>query len=176
MSDTLKEEGLNLFRRGMHDEALAKFEAAAASYAEDEDALGQGEMLNNIGVVQRVRQNWPAAEAAFHEALSKFEEAGDDNRRAQVLGNLGDLHAFQGEREEAAKHYSDGAELMAKTGDRQKQAQLLRALSLLRLRQRRVVEALFLMEESLSTRPRLNPFQRFFRFLLRLALKLAGGQ
>lgn len=176
MSNTLKEEGLNLFRRGMHDEALAKFEAASASYAEAGDALGQGEMLNNIGVVQRVRRDWPAAEAAFHEAIGKFEKAGDENRRAQVLGNLGDLHAFKGEREEAAIFYSDAAELMAATGDHQKQAQLLRALSLLRLRQGRVVDALFLMEESLSTQPNLNPFQRLFRSLLRLVLKLAGGQ
>ncbi|MFW5942241.1 MAG: tetratricopeptide repeat protein [bacterium] len=175
MSDELKEEGLALFRRGMHDEALAKFEAAASAYAESGDEAARGEMLNNIGVVQRVRQNWEAAEDAFCDAIDLFEKSGDDHRRAQSLGNLGDLYAFQGQPETAAHYYSEAVELMAASGDREKQAQLLRALSLLRLRQRRFVEAMGLMEQSLQTRPRLNIFQRFFLFLIGIVHRLLGG-
>lgn len=175
MSDELKEEGLGLFRRGLHDEALAKFQKAAASYAEAGEAAGRGEVLNNIGVIRRVQREWEAAIAAFREAEEIFAETGDENRRAQVLGNLGDLYATQGEREKAARHYSDAAELMAQSGDREKQADLLRTLSLLRLRQRRVMEAMVLMEQSLSTRPRLNPMQRLFRGLIRFAMGLMGG-
>lgn len=176
MSDELKEEGLRLFRQGQHEEALAKFEAAASSYAETGDEESRGEVLNNIGVIQRMRRNWSAAEEAFHEAITVFDGAGDDGRRAQALGNLGDLYAFQGQREEAARHYSDGAELLANSGDYEKQAQLLRALSLLRLRQRRILESLVLMEQSLDVRPRLNPFQGLFHALLRFMLRLLGGQ
>ncbi|MDX1689220.1 MAG: tetratricopeptide repeat protein [Candidatus Promineifilaceae bacterium] len=175
MSDELKEEGLGLFRRGLHDEALEKFEMAAASYAEAGDKAERGEVLNNIGVIHRVRREWQAAIDAFDEAAAIFSEIGDENRRAQVLGNLGDLYAYQGERKEAARHYSDAAELMAQTGDRARQAELLRALSLLRLRQRRVMEAMMLMEQSLSVRPRLNPLQRLFRGLIRFAMRLMGG-
>jgi len=176
MSDELKEEGLALFRRGMHDEALSKFEAAKRSYAEAGDTVGRGEVLNNIGVVQRVRQNWDAAAAALDEAIDLFAESGDENRQGQALGNLGDFYAFRGNPDEAARHYSDGAELLARSGDYERQAQLLRALSLLRLRQRRVVEALMLMEQSLDVRPRLNPLQRLLRLLIRFSSGLIGGR
>lgn len=175
MSDELKEEGLALFRRGQHEEALAKFEAAAASYAESDDFAGQGEMLNNIGVVQRVLRNWDASENAFNDAIALFTSAGDDGRKGQALGNLGDLYAFRGQPEAAARYYSDGAELLAQAGDRDKQAQLLRALSLLRLRQRRIVEALGLMRQSLEVRPSLNPLQKLFLSLINFAMRLAGG-
>lgn len=175
MSDELKEEGLGLFRRGQHDEALEKFEKAAASYAEAGEKAGRAEMLNNIGVIRRLQRQWDAAIAAFSEAEAIFAETGDENRRAQVLGNLGDLYASQGEGDRAARHYSDAAEIMAQSGDRQKQAELLRALSLLRLRQRRIMEAMMLMEQSLDVRPRINLLQRLFRTLIRFATRLMGG-
>ncbi len=175
MSDELKEEGLALFRRGQHEEALAKFEAAARSYAESENVAGEGEMFNNIGVLQRVLRNWDAAEKAFEQAIALFTTAGDEGRKGQALGNLGDLYAFRGQPEAAARYYSDGAEMLAKAGDHARQAQLLRALSLLRLRQRRIVESLGLMRLSLETRPALNPLQKLFLSLINFALRLAGG-
>ena len=174
MSDELKREGLGLFRRGLHDEALEKFEEAAASYAEEGNKAERAEMLNNIGVIRRVQHRWEAATTAFTKAAAIFSEIGDENGRAQVLGNLGDLYARQGETEKAARHYSDAAELMAKSDDREKQAALLRALSLLRLRQRRLLEAMLLMEQSLNVRPRLNVLQRLFRGLIRFAMGLMG--
>ena len=175
MSEQLKEEGMALFRRGMHDEALSKFEAAAHAFAEAGDDVGRGEALNNIGVVQRVRQEWDAAEEALKEAIELFVKAGDTNRHGQALGNLGDFYAYRGKTEEAAHYYSDGAELLARSGDRERQAQLLRTLSLLRLRQRRVMEAMGLMEQSLETRMRLNPFQRLFLMMIRFTGRLMGG-
>lgn len=175
MSDQLKEEGLALFRRGMHDEALSKFEAAAQSYGEAGNDIGRAEALNNIGVVQRVRRDWEAAEDALKEAIELLAKAGDDNRLGQALGNMGDFYAFRGQPDEAAHYYSDGAELMARTGDGERQAQLLRALSLLRLRQRQVVEAVMLMEQSLEARPGLNIFQRIFLSLIRFTRRLMGG-
>lgn len=176
MSDQLKEEGLALFRRGMHDEALSKFEAAAHAYAESGDDIGRAEALNNVGVVQRVRRDWDAAEGALKEAIELFAKAGDENRHGQALGNMGDFYAFRGQADDAARYYSDGAELMARSGDGERQAQLLRALSLLRLRQRRVVEAVALMEQSLEARPQLNLLQRLFLAMIRFTGRLMGGQ
>lgn len=176
MSEQLKEEGLAFFRRGMHDEALSKFEAAAHAFAEEGNDLGRAEALNNIGVVQRVRNEWPAAEAALKEAAALFAQAGDDNRHGQALGNLGDYYAFRGDQEEAAHYYSDGAELLGRSGDGERQAQLLRALSLLRLRQRRLTESIFVMEQSLEARTRLNPFQRLFLLMIRFTGRLMGGR
>lgn len=175
MSEQLKEEGMALFQRGMMDEALSKFEAAAHAFGEAGDHLGRAEALNNIGVVQRMRREWAAAESALKEAIELFAEAGEANRQGQALGNLGDFYAFRGRADEAARHYSDGAELLARSGDRDRQAQLLRALSLLRMRQRRLVEAVMLMEQSLEARTRLNPFQRLFLLMIRFTGRLMGG-
>lgn len=175
VAEQLKEEGLALFRRGLHDEALSKFEASAQAYTEAGDDIGRAEALNNVGVVQRVRREWDAAETALKEAIELLAVAGDDNRHGQAVGNLGDFYAFRGDPEKAATYYSDGAELLARSGDRERQSQLLRALSLLRLRQRRVLEAIVHMEQSLGVRPSLNPFQRLFLGLIRLARRLMGG-
>lgn len=174
MSDQLKEEGLGLFRQGRREEAVAVFEKAAASYLAMGDDAGRGEMLNNIAVIYRMDNQPEAALEMFAEAEKVFRESGDRGRQGMVLGNLGDLYAFQGQPEEAARHYSDGAELLAEAGEPEKQAQILRALSLLNLRRRRIVEAMGLMEQSLRVRPRLNPFQRFFLLLLRFVLGMSG--
>lgn len=175
MSDPLKEEGLKLFQQGSHDAALAKFQAALEAYTADNDQTGRAEMFNNIGVIHRIYRNWGEAIAAFSQAETIFKTIGDDNRLGQVWGNLGDLYAFQGEREKSAGYYSDSAEAFARAKDHGRQSQVLRALSLLRLRQRRFVEAMRLMEMSQSILPQPNLLQRFWRALLRFALGLFGG-
>ena len=173
MSDQLKEEGLGLFRQGKREEAIAKFEEAAASYLATGDDAGRGEVLNNIAVIYRMENKPQAALEMFAEAEKLFQKSGDRGRQGMVLGNLGDLYAFQGRLEEAARYYSDGAELLAAAGEREKQAQLLRALSLLSLRRRRFVEAMGLMEQSLAVRPRLNILQRLFLSMLRFVLGMS---
>ena len=172
MSDELKEEGLALFRQGNHEEALAVFNAAAESYAAAGNETGRGEMLNNIGVVQRVNQNWPEAMAALNEAQAVFESVGDVDRQAQALGNMGDLYAAQGEEEQAVRSYSDAAELFARVGDKAKESQVLRALALYHLRRRHMTQALMIMDQSYTVHPHPNIFQRLFHGLIRFALAL----
>ncbi len=174
MSDELKEAGLALFRQGQRAEAMIRFEEAAAAYAAAGNIVGEGEALNNIGVIRRVEHEWPAAEEAFRRAAQLFQEAGDRVREAQVLGNVGDLYAYQGRADEAGKYYSDAAEMMAAAGEGEKQAQLLRALSLLRLRQRHVLEAIHLMDQSLEVRPQLTVPQRLFKVLTNFLLRIMG--
>jgi tetratricopeptide (TPR) repeat protein len=174
MSDELKEAGLALVRQGQRAEAMIRFEEAAAAYAAAGNTVGEGEALNNIGVIRRMEHEWPAAEEAFRRAAGLFQEAGDRVREAMVLGNIGDLYAYQGRGEEAGKYYSDAAEMMAAAGDREKQAQLLRALSLLRLRQRHIMEAIFIMGQSLEVRPQLSFPQRLFQGLINFLLRVMG--
>lgn len=176
MPEELKAQGQDLFRRGAYDEALAVFEQAAAGFAEQGDAIGQGEMLNNMGVIYRVRREWETAVTTLTQAQTLFQQAGDVNRQAQTLGNLGDLHAARKKPDDAARCYSEAAALFAQNNDRDKQSQVLRALSLLRLRQGRWLEAMMRMEESLTVAPRLGPGRWLFRWLLRFALGLFGGR
>lgn len=175
-ADELKEEGLRLFQAGDYEGALAQFETAVSAFAAANNLTGQAEMWNNIGVIQRMRGKRDLALPALTQAADAFAQLGDANRQAQALGNLGDLHGFGKKPEEAARCYSDAAALFAQDGDRDKQAQVLRALSLLRLRQGKVMQAMMHMEESLTANPHAGFFGGIFRGLLRFALKLMGAR
>lgn len=172
----LKEEGLRLFQQGKRSEALAVFEQAAAGFAAQEDVVSQAEMLNNIGVIQRVQGQMEAAVATLTQAADLFNQIGDASRHAQTLGNLGDLYAGQKNYTEAARHYSNAAAQFAQSNEKEKQAQVLRALSLMELRRGQWLAAIMRMEESLQARPRLSLPQRLFKWLLRFANRLLGGQ
>lgn len=174
--DDLKEEGLKLFQRGELDNAVSTFETAVSAYAAAQNPVGQAEMLNNIGVIQRMRGNHEESLEAFTTANQLCQQANDVNRRAQVLGNMGDLYAGMGDKETAARYYSDSAELFAQCGDAQKQSQVLKALSLLRLRQGHWTNAMMHMESSLSVRPRRGLFGSLFLGMIRFALSLFGGK
>lgn len=172
----LKEEGMRLFQQGKRREALAAFEQAAAGFAAQEDVGNQAEMLNNIGVVQRVQGEWQTAVTTLTQAADLFQQIGDATRQAQTLGNLGDLHAGQKNYTEAARQYSNAAAQFAQSNEKEKQAQVLRALSLMELRRGQWLAAIMRMEESLQARPRLSLPQRLFKGLLRFANRLLGGQ
>jgi|GEM_PF-2088881 tetratricopeptide (TPR) repeat protein len=172
MTDELKEKGLEQFRRGEREQALATFTAAADAYAAADNETGRGEMLNNIGVIQRINRNWPEAIAALTEAQGLFAAAGDLDRQAQALGNLGDMYAANGEEQLAIQSYSDSAELFARAGEKAKESQVLWALSLYHLRQRHVAQAMMIMDRSYAVHPHPNIFQRLFQALIRFALAL----
>jgi len=128
-ADSLKEEGLKLFQRGARDEALAVFEKAADAYALDGSSTGEAEMRNNMGVIYRLKRDWPAAFDALNKAEAGFQEAGENKRRAQVLANTGDLAASMRNYEDAAGSYSQASELLAGESEGDLQGQVLRAFS-----------------------------------------------
>jgi tetratricopeptide (TPR) repeat protein len=172
--DAMKEEGLDHFRRGARDEALSAFAKAAEAYSLEGDAAGKAEMRNNMGVIYRLNRDWPAALIAFDDAEDGFREAGSDKHRAQVMGNAGDLYASMRNYEDAASYYSDASELLASAGEGDMQGQVLRAYSLMRLRQRRWIEAIDLMALSINVRAHPSIAQSLLRVLLQLARKLLG--
>ncbi len=172
----LKDEGMRLFQQGKHKQALAAFEQAAAGFAAQEDVGNQAEMLNNMGVVLRVQGEMDTAVTTLNQAAQLFAQIGDHNRHAQTLGNLGDIYAQQKKYTEAARHYSDAAAQFAQSNEKENQAQVLRALSLMELRRGHWLAAIMRMEESLQVRPRLSFPQRIFKWLLRFANRLLGGQ
>ena len=172
--DSLKEEGLRLFNQGDREGALAAFEKAAQAYHDGDDAAGEAEMNNNVGVIYRFKRDWPAALEALQRAEAGFKEAGDRKRQGQVMGNMGDLNASMGEYETAARSYSRSSELLAAAGEGDLQGQVLRAYSLMRLRQRRWIEAIDLMALSIDVRKRPSFGQRIFYQLLQFARRLLG--
>ncbi|MBI2345919.1 MAG: tetratricopeptide repeat protein [Deltaproteobacteria bacterium] len=86
----LVEEGKTLFAAGHYDEALAKFQTAA------EAAPYEAVVWNNIGLVQKRKQNLAEAEKAYQKALELRPEY------PEGLNNFGVLKAAQGDRLSAA--------------------------------------------------------------------------
>ncbi|MCA9977500.1 MAG: tetratricopeptide repeat protein, partial [Anaerolineales bacterium] len=84
-ADELKTEGLRLFQAGAYDEAVTTFETAVTAYKTAGDMAGQGEMLNNIGVIRRLQGKREPAQTALTEAAALFVQVGDHNRQAQAL-------------------------------------------------------------------------------------------
>ncbi|MFN2190338.1 MAG: hypothetical protein ACK2T3_16370, partial [Candidatus Promineifilaceae bacterium] len=95
-------------------------------------------------------------------------------RQGQVLGNLGDLDASMGYQEKAAISYSHSSELLSKAGEGDLQGAVLRAYSLMRLRQRRWIEAIDLMALSIEVRKNPSFFQKIFYYLLQFVRRLLG--
>ncbi|MCP4416090.1 MAG: tetratricopeptide repeat protein [Chloroflexi bacterium] len=175
-SQELKEKGVQLFQQGSHGDALAIFQQAADAFALQEDVGNQAEMLNNMGVIQRLRGEVETAVSSLTQAADLFAQLGDKSRQAQTLGNLGDLYATQKNYNEAARHYSNASAQFAQTDEKEKQAQVLRALSLMELRRGQYLTAIMRMEDSLQARPRLSIFQHLFKWLLRFATRLLRGE
>ncbi len=175
--EELKEEGMTLFHQGQRDEALSIFQQAAEGYSNAEDFHGQGEMLNNIGVIYRLDGKWKAAEEVLIEANVIFEKEGDEVRQAQVLGNLGDLSSRRRDYVKAEQYYTDSSALFAGVGEKGMQADVLRALSLMHIRRRNLWLAVDSMQKSLEIRPSKSIPQRMLFWLLQLAKKvISGGQ
>ncbi len=175
MSEQLKQDGLDLFRRGAYEQACAKFEAAEASFKESGDPVNQGEMLNNLGVVYRYMRRPRESEAAFLQAKTLFARLQDRHREGQVLGNMGDLYETMGERNKAGGYYLEAIEVFEAAQDHDKLAQTLRVMSLMRLRQLRIVEAMAFTRRRLKIKPRPNLLDRFAVFILTGWLKRIGA-
>lgn len=82
----LVDEGKEVFAAGQYDTALEKFNAAAALAPEE------AVVWNNIGLVQKRKQNMADAEQAYQKALEYRPDY------PEGLNNLGVLKAAQGDR------------------------------------------------------------------------------
>jgi tetratricopeptide (TPR) repeat protein len=127
-AEGLKEEGLRLFEEGLYEEAAERFGQAQELFAAEGDGVEAAEMLNNLGVVYRLTQQWDQAQMALEEAKAAFARLGDRNREAQVLGNLGALLAGQGDRLRAQEYLRRAAEVFEELEDMQRQGEALVSL------------------------------------------------
>ncbi len=149
-AESLKEEGLHLYRLGDCEAAASLFLEAEGVFAEAGDLRGQGEMLNNLGVLYVRARRWAEAQKAFEKAKGRFVSAEDNLGRAQTLGNLGDLFRRRGLEEEAVDSLKEAANLLREVGEREKEAKTLELISRIRLEQRRWLEALHFYDLSLA--------------------------
>src|SRR5262249_26541374 len=99
------------------DAALSSFNASLNHLRQRGDVLRQGTVLNNLGLAQLERCDWPAAEAAFVGSLETKRSAGDLLGQATTLINLGRAQAAQGRIAEALKSAEEAERLFERGGD-----------------------------------------------------------
>jgi tetratricopeptide (TPR) repeat protein len=171
-ADSLKEEGIRLFRFGEYDEAATVFEEARELYAARDDLKGQGEMLNNLGAIHTQERRWDEGLEAFNQAKALFESLEDKDGLAQTLGNLGTLYRHQGEEEAAVERLKEAVSLFHELGDREKEAATLGVLSRIRLGQARWFEALHFYDLSLACIEPAGVKERFLRRLIQIPMNM----
>ena len=170
-----REEGLRYYRQGALDEAVACFAEAHSLYIEKEDQHGAAEVLNNLGVIYYQQERWSEAAETLEEAHQAFIAMEDADGQAQTLGNLGSLYRASGQLGKAAQHFKDALALFHRLGDHQAESVTWRALSTVRLRQRRWLEAVLAYDASLTCLKRLSLGQRLLHLLLGLPSRLLSG-
>jgi tetratricopeptide (TPR) repeat protein len=172
---TLREEGLRHYRQGALDKAIACLVETHSLYIGKGDQHGAAEVLNNLGVIYCQQGRWAEAAEALEEAHQAFIAVEDADGQAQTLGNLGSLYGASGQLEKAAQHLKDALTLFQRLGESQAESITWRALSTVRLRQRRWLEAILAYDSSLTCLKRLSLGQRLLHFLLELPLRLLSG-
>ena len=169
---TLREVGLRHYRQGALDEAIACFVEAHSLYIEKGNQHGAAEVLNDLGVIYYQQERWPEAVEALEEGHQAFIAMEDVDGQAQTLGNLGSLYRASGQLEKAAQHFKDALTLFHRLGDSQAESITWRALSSVRLDQRRWLAAILAYDSSLTCLKQLSLGQRLLHLLLGLPLRL----
>ena len=83
-------------------------EQALAVYEEIGDHIGQGHVLNNMGVDAYYRGQWDAALDLYRRSEKARERAGDVVGAAAEGNNIGEILSDQGRFEEAAELFAGG--------------------------------------------------------------------
>ncbi len=168
----LEKEGLEQYKARRYAEALACFQQAQRLFASQGNARGVAEMWNGIGVVYYRQGRWAEAEEAFHQAQQTAAEVGDRLGEGKALGNLGSLYARRRKTAEAEASLTQAIAIFREIGDQEKLQDSLKALSDLKLKHGRWVEALYHYETELESNAQPRLWQRFQRRAIRLLKNL----
>lgn len=177
MSDTqgkkLHEDGVKLFRQGKVEAAQEKLnEALAASTVDKKRAA---EIYNDIGVVQRQLEDYPAAHRALDEAMARFVELDDEKGQAQTLGNRAAVFEAEGRLEDAVETYKQSAAMLEKVGEAEMAMYVWQSVSRLRLKQKQYIAAIGAYEEGVENMPDRSFKKKVLRRILRTPGSMLGG-
>ena len=168
----LVDEGRALYRQGDLGQAQACLQQAYQVYQDQGNMNGLAETANDLGVLFTVLRHFSEAESWLRQAHRLFVEMEDYDGEAQTLGNLGSMYQAQGDLKEAAAHLQQAAARFHLVGDDERRADTLRALSIVRLRQFRFLQAVAAYDTALACKPNPTALQRLLRRILSLPQRL----
>lgn len=173
--ETLKEEGLRLFRDGSYPESLEHFNQAYSAFMECGKTLDAAEMLNNMGVIYRIEGKLSEAAEKLERARQIFSENDDRSREAQTLGNLAPLYSKQDAYERAVETFDQAAEIFQELKDDDRRGEVLMAKGILQFKKGQRTSGLAAYEAGLMLLKRPTVKQKVLRISFKLRQRLLGG-
>jgi tetratricopeptide (TPR) repeat protein len=123
-----------LHTQGHWNEAVTLGQAALAAARTACDRHGQAWTLNQLGLVQWLTGDYPAATASLTQALQLFRDLGDQRGQPWTLDGLGVVQQLTGDCPAAAASLTQALQLARDLGDRRGQAWSLRDLGVVQQR------------------------------------------
>ena len=108
-----------LFRRSQekYEQALQFYNQALDILREVGDRLGEGNTLNNIGVVYRNQRKYEQALQFYRQALTIFQEEKDLPKEGAALSNVGSIYQSQGQYNQALEFFKRALTIFQDVGD-----------------------------------------------------------
>ena len=114
--------------QGHWDQAKAMNHAAVDAARAVNKQQAEARALTDLGEIQRLTDDYPAAEASLNRALSICTQVGDRSGQADALRELGSVHQARGRHEAAIGSLTKARNLYMAMGDRPGEADALREL------------------------------------------------
>ncbi len=169
------DEGRLCYRQGEYEEALSHLQAAYQHYQAKGRQEQVAEMVNDIGVIYTVLRQWSEAEKSLNEAHHLFTQLQDYNGEAQTLGNLGSMFRARGDLKQAAANLQLAADRFHLVGDDERRGMTLKVLSMVRLSQFRLLQALAAYDAALACHPNPSAWIKFLRRIISIPLRMVSG-
>jgi tetratricopeptide (TPR) repeat protein len=108
--------------QGPWDQGVSLHTAAVTAARQASDSLAQARALNDLGVMQRLTGNYPAAAASLNQALDLCRVHGDQRGEARALNDVGILQQSMGDYAAALASQVQAQTLCRDLGDRHGEA------------------------------------------------------
>jgi tetratricopeptide (TPR) repeat protein len=169
----LHQQGVNAFRKGNLETALAKLKQAIEIAADDSRAAA--EIYNDLGVVYQKLEDYAAAYQALDEAEARFTALADKKGQAQTLGNRAAVLEAEDELDEAVEMYKISAHMLEEVGESEMAMYVWQAVSKIRTRQGQYIAAIGAYEEGVSNMPKKSFKRKVLERILKTPATLIGG-
>ncbi|RME70855.1 MAG: hypothetical protein D6784_16020 [Chloroflexi bacterium] len=168
----MHEEAVALFRAGQYEAARQKLEEALTQTADEHK---QAEIYNDLGVICKELEDFNAARTALDEAMTRFTRLDDKKGQGQTLGNRAALLEAEEAYEEAVEAYKQSAALLSEAGENEMAMYAWQAVSRLRMKQKRYIEAIGAYEEGVEKMPNRSFKKKVLQNILKIPGSMLGG-
>jgi tetratricopeptide (TPR) repeat protein len=165
-------QALSAFENGQFELAIEGFREAREGFIAAGNPLQGAEMANNLAVALVQAGRHQAALESLSGTFQIFLDHGDWIKAAQALGNEAAAYEGLNDWERAESLYQQAAERFADLDDPDNQQYTLQALSRIRLRQGRALEAVNTMQGALESKKHTNWSTRLAQKILSLPSRM----